>query len=534
MKKLLSIALLMLMTFTVLLNVSCDKTEENKEDPKKEDPKKEDPSEIPEIESDYVCFENQSEFKDWNTVLLGKNGIDYYYEFQDNGKPEKFAIWNRNKDSVEIFTQFDDQGLPSYMFAGEYTFVFGNYRDNAFSLAVSQNGEILLLEDSIYYDIDRKEKMSLKSRSHINDAKYISALLSAIGCAVSLTATVGTGGLTGTLALISCSSAVVTVWDAACLGCMPEWLSAIATVGGCTDPIGCVASAAQIDLTVRAMIEDKMEEINKSNALFTIQVDAYSKDVGNNSATILLPIIHQINPKYVENAKIEVGVFLSKDQPFPQGSTIKDENIDWLTLYNGGDIMGRIDLNNLETNTIYYYMPYIIFNLTMTHGEIKTFKTEDNFELVGTWETYPYEHKTPSGEIIKERIVHIFDKNGNYTRINNYGKERYSYYYIQDLVNQDIHKLDQCKYDIISGTYTYDKENMSVHTVCTSFIQYWDYIETRTKEGKTTVTKDSGSKSEDEYLGQDFFEGNKIVVVSPKVMKCIIGNGFIEYWKISD
>ena len=58
MKKLLSIALLMLMTFTVLLNVSCDKTEENKDEPKKEGPsdKPEEPDdgEGDKTESDYV------------------------------------------------------------------------------------------------------------------------------------------------------------------------------------------------------------------------------------------------------------------------------------------------------------------------------------------------------------------------------------------------------------------------------------------------------------------------------------------------
>lgn len=551
MKKLFSIALLILMTFTVLLNVSCDKTEENKDEPKKEEPsnKPEEPDdgEDNDSESDYVYLEKQDSLAEWDAIILGKDQIHYLFKSK-NELPERFLIWNEKKDSIPIFLQFDDKGYPLYMIANQYTLVFDNFRGNAFDLAIVEDKEVISRADSIICDInwDRYPNEILKTKAgHFKrNSQILTVVSEAVGCGISASVAMATGGLSIPLALIDCSSALLTIVDIACDQCLPPWLTNLSTAVGCVNSLtdltkiaGCLRGVITNWVSVAADVKDiydRHEEVKKAKGILSLSVDAIVKKIGVNSASIVLPISHYIDPKYLEGAKIEVGIFFSKEQPFPAGATIKDTSINWWILSGGNEVSGKIDLEGLEPNTTYYYMPYINFNLSMAYGQINKFKTKDNYNLIGTWETESYEHHTPGGEILKERIVHVFDRYGNYTMIWNYDKERYSYYFIQDLVNQNIHKLDQCKYTEIGGTYSFDEEKMCVKTVCTSFVDYWDEIETRTKEGHTVVTKNSGSSSNDDYLGQDFFAGDSIVFVNPTVIKSVKGNGYQVFWKIKD
>ena len=154
---------------------------------------------IEEGESDYVFVEDIGD-SDWDAAVLGKEGLNYFYKFKD-GISEEFAIWDNAKKEVAAYVEFDENGYPKNIIAGEYTYVFGNVSENAFDLAVMQAGELVFWQDDIpvimnEVNIDtRAFRGNTKAMSSLMDsARKTNAMLAVFSCGASIPGTLVSGG----------------------------------------------------------------------------------------------------------------------------------------------------------------------------------------------------------------------------------------------------------------------------------------------------------------------------------------------------
>ena len=83
-------------------------------------------------------------------AVLGKNGIGYFYEYQDNKPniPQRLSVYDRNKNNVDLVIEFDDKGLPKNILSKDFTIVLGNYSGNSFdAVVITKDGESQLIEN---------------------------------------------------------------------------------------------------------------------------------------------------------------------------------------------------------------------------------------------------------------------------------------------------------------------------------------------------------------------------------------------------
>lgn len=381
---------------TSLLISSCSK--ESSEE-------KKNPDSIEET-ADYVFSENFNNTEAWNSVILGKNGLSYFYKSKD-GIWDRFAIFDYQKKNLLIYAEFDEYNKPAYIVTGEYTYVFDNFDNNKFDLAVTFNNEVVCIINNIplkgQLNQLLKNNIPARSSSALDDARKVNAVIAGIGCAASSALAVVSGGLNIPLAYISCTSALVSIVDACCDGCCPPWLTTLSTIIGCTDGIGCTVSTLQTRMLASAATIDKKNIQIAQNAL-SIEVTAELKEVTVDYCKILLPVIHTLKPGSLEQTDFEIGIFYGTNPDLPESDRIreKDEKLNWLTLSNG-DCIGSIELKKLKPNTKYYYMPYLVYNKAIAYGEIKSFTTADiytgrhisegNKKVICTGTIYSYRQK---------------------------------------------------------------------------------------------------------------------------------------------
>lgn len=336
----------------------------------------------------YYVFVEDIESSDWDAAVLGKGGLNYFYKFKD-GVSEKFAIWDNTKKEVAAYVEFDENGYPKNIIAGEYTYVFRDVSENTFDLAVMQAGELVCWQNDIPIDVNeanintRAFNGNTKTTSSLMDsARKTNAMLAIFSCGVSIPGAVASGGWLIPLTVLSCSSAIVSVFDVACNGCTPEWLTKAAVIAGFAGSLGSSSAAmagmfcSTLSNTITSVAIDREIEIRKAENLLTIEISAKLQKTGFTTARILLPVNHQINFDKIWNTHIEGGIFYGKNPSLPANDRIreKDESLNSVVLANGGTI-GVVELKNLESNTTYYYKPYLVYGMTISEGEIKEFKT---------------------------------------------------------------------------------------------------------------------------------------------------------------
>lgn len=379
-----------------ILFISCSKTSSSQDESfdDKED------------KTEYVFIDNLEDKIEWNSAIIGKNGLSYFYNFK-NGTSNKFSIFDNNKKNLLIYAEFDEHGRPSYIVSGDYTYVLDNYKDNTFDLAVALKNEVVCIINNIPIEEQLNRLFTddayTRSYSAKDDARKTNAVISGIGCAASGALAIVSGGLSTPLAFISCTSALITIVDASCIGCCPPWLTTLSTVIGCVDGIGCTVSILGEWMSLSAEAID-LKNIQIAKNALSIDVNTELKDVEVDYAKILLPVIHNMKSSYIEQSDIEIGIFYSTNPGLPETDRIreKDEKLNWLTLLNG-DCIGSIELNNLKPNTRYYYKSYLIYNMAIACGEIKSFttagiytggyfKNADN-EVICLGKVYSYQQK---------------------------------------------------------------------------------------------------------------------------------------------
>lgn len=368
---------------------------------------------IEEGESDYVFVEDIGD-NDWDAAVLGKEGLNYFYKFKD-GISEEFAIWDNAKKEVAAYVEFDENGYPKNIIAGEYTYVFGNVSENTFDLAVMQAGELVFWQDDIpvvmnEVNIDtRAFRGNTKAMSSLMDsARKTNAMLAVFSCGASIPGTLVSGGWLIPLTVMSCSSAIVSVFDVACNGCTPGWLTEAAMIAGFASSLGSSPAAlagmfcATLSNAITITAIDREIEIRKAENLLTMEISTKLQKTGFTTARIQLPVKHQISFDKIWDTHIEGGIFYGKNPSLPANDRIKekDEHLNSVVLANGGTT-GVVELKNLKPNTTYYYKPYLVYGMVISEGEIKEFKTGE-IQTLGSYlsgENAVFEGKFTSKEV---------------------------------------------------------------------------------------------------------------------------------------
>lgn len=368
---------------------------------------------IEEGESDYVFVEDIGD-SDWDAAVLGKEGLNYFYKFKD-GISEEFAIWDNAKKEVAAYVEFDENGYPKNIIAGEYTYVFGNVSENVFDLAVMQAGELVFWQDDIpvvmnEVNIDtRAFRGNTKAMSSLMDsARKTNAMLAVFSCGASIPGTLVSGGWLIPLTVMSCSSAIVSVFDVACNGCTPGWLTEAAMIAGFAGSLGSSPAAlagmfcATLSNAITITAIDREIEIRKAENLLTMEISTKLQKTGFTTARIELPVKHQISFDKIWDTHIEGGIFYGKNPSLPANDRIKekDEHLNSVVLANGGTT-GVVELKNLKPNTTYYYKPYLVYGMVISEGEIKEFKTGE-IQTLGSYlsgENAVFEGKFTSTEV---------------------------------------------------------------------------------------------------------------------------------------
>lgn len=250
---------------------------------------------------EYVAFSTdvlQSE-EEMNVdyAILGSDGLGCFYEFQEENPqlPERVVIWNGNKsvdtgEAVELEVNFNEQGLPTSIIAGELTIVLGNHEGNTFdAFAVLDSGESELYEDLELQDgmtwesyLDALSNIESRAPSRNPNLGPINLAVNGVGCAISVSAAiVGAPTVVGTyigwaMATLSCGSAFAGIanqmgWIDTPAGA-GNVVNAIAAFGSCvrpSNPIAWTSCFVGIAGTITGLVDqwlnDHQDEIQLGN-----------------------------------------------------------------------------------------------------------------------------------------------------------------------------------------------------------------------------------------------------------------------------
>jgi hypothetical protein len=211
------------LSFTLTLS-GCDKIAQPEEE------KEEEEEIIPDIDvepeeiilDDYIFVGKSEELGDWDCSVLGLDGLAVFYKFQEKSLPDEIRIWDgneaENEKSLKAIVKFNDEGLPHSIIAGNYTFVFANFNENKFDVAIFADQDELSFIQEVESKIDWDEyraEMSVVGTRAFNMShsliKWVNAGVGALGCALSIAS--APTGVGVALAAISCTGAIISITD---------------------------------------------------------------------------------------------------------------------------------------------------------------------------------------------------------------------------------------------------------------------------------------------------------------------------------
>ncbi|MDR1259042.1 MAG: hypothetical protein LBK65_07190 [Tannerellaceae bacterium] len=176
-----------------------------------------------EVLEDYILIDKCDELGEWDCAVLGQEGLAFLYKFRDNNIPDEIRIWDGNEQddekAIKTIMKFNEEGLPHSLIAGDYTFVFANFNENKFDVAILSGREELSFLKEVESNINWSEYLDELSgfvgtrafnlsRSPI---KWVNAVVGAVGCGLSAFSAPTGFGIA--LTVVSCSGAIVNIVD---------------------------------------------------------------------------------------------------------------------------------------------------------------------------------------------------------------------------------------------------------------------------------------------------------------------------------
>jgi hypothetical protein len=363
-----------------------------------------DPEEPLVIDADYYVYVDRTTVEDpealgkWDAVILGKDGADFFYQFNET-LPVKFAIWDRENETLGALFQFDEEGLPDAMQIGADVYLFSNFRQNLCMITVVHNGDVIFEQDSLESDLDWDEYKTgnVSPELRMGDAeryvKGMNVVISSGGCLVSLVQTglaVPSGILTAipaVKAVFSCGSALINIVDFMCDDCVPSWLEDAATVGGIvsgnTDTAAGIIAVANGGVSLAAGEAAKMiDDLKQQKVIASIQVSAREDKVETVTADLILTVdyFNSYNWQYVKNELFIAGLCIGTEPGPTLENNMKVVEMDYEhfeVLQSSRFAVQRFTFFGLKSGITYYYRPFVAHYGVYSYGEEKSFTTEE-------------------------------------------------------------------------------------------------------------------------------------------------------------
>ena len=177
----------------------------------------------------YIAFVNPNDQVDY--AVFGNN-YGVFYDFEEEANlPKRVAIYDGNEDMPQLIVNYNEEGLPVNISNENFVLVLGEHEGNTFNaFLIDKDGNSQIIENvelanGLTWDMYKSMMASVAGSRGIDYRRAVDVVnfgLSAVGCASSLGAAVGTGGWFIPLALINCSSALMDLGELIGMEIRPE------------------------------------------------------------------------------------------------------------------------------------------------------------------------------------------------------------------------------------------------------------------------------------------------------------------------
>jgi hypothetical protein len=334
--------------------------------------------------------EHEVNWGEWDAATLGKDGMDFYYDFED-GRPSQFAILDRNSNTLRGFMMFNHEGLPAVMLDGEHLLVFSNYRRNVFDLTIYL-GDDIIYQDSIVAEKDWDEYRTAGVRTRATDdplqmSRGLHFVVDGVACAFSVATLPATFGASTVMAAFSCTKAVVSLVDYACEGCVPNWINNTITAVDIATGNAFGVGLDLIEDFITQGLASEYERMKEITAVMSFEstADVIRSDIKYESANFMITASFYGRDwqKHFGSKKVTVGAVIGTE-PYPSigteaGNAIAMSEDRVSRLGNTVSESETVEKKDLTKGTTYHYRPFVAFGdgSATSYGEDKTFKTKD-------------------------------------------------------------------------------------------------------------------------------------------------------------
>ena len=177
----------------------------------------------------YIAFVNPNDQVDY--AVFGNN-YGVFYDFEEEANlPKRVAIYDGNELKPQLIVNYNEEGLPINISNENFVLVLGEHEGNTFNaFLIDKDGNSQIIENvelanGLTWDMYKSMMASVAGSRAIDYRTAVDVVnfgLSAVGCASSLGAAVGTGGWFIPLALINCSSALMDLGELIGMEIRPE------------------------------------------------------------------------------------------------------------------------------------------------------------------------------------------------------------------------------------------------------------------------------------------------------------------------
>lgn len=349
--------------------------------------------------------------------------------FERNQKTNEFKSATLTKNDEVFYVRFSDDGLPMAAYVNNYYFIFSNYNKNTVTITAYDSsrkkiGEKDFTDKKIgeLIEINGLIDDNLKSANSTSKNKLKAATVgvSVAGCAISGVVAYFSGGLATGLAVISCSSALLTTIDYFAEKYDIDYdkdgylsnAAKYATLLDCsTTPISVSGSISCVTFIANLTVDSAVEHADRLMELANDKQIKYTKDASD---------CISVNTSVIERS--DTYVKIAGEITLKDGSgnyNIKHLGVDWgrYSLDKAQETDNKyeflVTIENLAPETYYYARAYVGTDSgEKIDGNLIQFYTSiDEGFFAGT---NFYKTSWDINVILKEEINHLYREAKNY------------------------------------------------------------------------------------------------------------------------
>lgn len=157
---------------------------------------------------DFTVVDVGSDVSGWDYWVVGKE--EYFYIEEENFKP-KSVLFHSFKTGKDCAVEFNSQGLPHFIFADDYIFVFDNFNGKKVDVGILlPSGEFKIARE-VENDFVWLSSLKSTTLSRAELIRWTGRVIGAIPCVTTAAAAIVTGGFAIPLAIWICGNYFVSM-----------------------------------------------------------------------------------------------------------------------------------------------------------------------------------------------------------------------------------------------------------------------------------------------------------------------------------